>query len=139
MQMSKKPFSSGIHALVKKGDLFLVMRRSDLDDSEPGVWDLPGGGINWEEQPYEAAIREAHEEAGISIKLLRPLAVYATHFEEEKNQDTWSIETELLADYVSGEVVLSVEHSEYKWLSLEDLKSLEPKGTHLQRAMENLS
>ena len=33
----------------------------------PGVWTLPGGGINRDETPQEAAIREVREETGLMV------------------------------------------------------------------------
>ena len=50
----------------KKG-LYLVLRRSATDSDSPGRADLPGGGIDEDENPHEAAIREAVEEAGLDI------------------------------------------------------------------------
>src|ERR1700680_5060895 len=34
----------------------------------PGVWTLPGGGVDRNETPEEAAIREAREETGFSVR-----------------------------------------------------------------------
>ena len=44
----------------KDGDLLLV-RRPEEEESNPGVWEVPGGHIEEGETPEEAAIREAEE------------------------------------------------------------------------------
>lgn len=36
----------------------------------PGVWTLPGGGVDTNEKPEDAAIREAKEEVGIEVRSL---------------------------------------------------------------------
>lgn len=40
----------------------------------PGRWNLPGGKIDPGESPREAATREAHEEAGLRVFALSPIA-----------------------------------------------------------------
>ncbi len=40
------------------------------------LWDLPGGGIEKNEEPAEAAVRETHEETGYKIKVGRLVGRY---------------------------------------------------------------
>ena len=54
----------------KRDQIFLVQR----DDYF--IWNLTGGGIERKEKPIEAAIREAKEETGFEIKLLRFVGLY---------------------------------------------------------------
>lgn len=62
----------GASALVvnKKGEVLLTQRH-DLR-----VWVFPGGGINKNEAPAEAAKREVEEETGLKVKIVRLVAVY---------------------------------------------------------------
>lgn len=43
----------------------------------PKVWGLPGGGLRSAEDPAEAARREVHEELGIILARIEPVAVIA--------------------------------------------------------------
>ena len=53
--------------LVKLGDLILLGRRSKVCESLSGYWAIPGGAIEPNEQPRDAAIREFLEETDIEI------------------------------------------------------------------------
>jgi len=120
-------FTAGIHVLIKKGDQYLVIRRSEADDEDKGAWDLPGGGIDFGEQPQEAAQRETKEEAGVDIKVGQAISYLAIPY-----KGMWSIEFIVEGEYLSGEVKLSEEHDDYKWVLKEELTSIEPKSTHLK-------
>lgn len=47
----------------------------------PGLWHLPGGGIDPGEQPEEALAREVHEETGLTLRSARLLTArtYTAH------------------------------------------------------------
>ncbi|MBE7211559.1 MAG: RNA pyrophosphohydrolase [Gluconacetobacter diazotrophicus] len=53
-------------ALFNRDGLVLVARRADLPNAEgaPGVWQLPQGGIDADEDPAAAVLRELGEEIG---------------------------------------------------------------------------
>ena len=45
----------------------LLFRIEDPVDSKPPIWITPGGGVEREESPAEAAVREFREETGVAI------------------------------------------------------------------------
>ena len=49
----------------------LLVKRRDIP-----VWVLPGGGMDPDETPEEAALREAQEETGLEVKITRKVAEY---------------------------------------------------------------
>ncbi len=55
----------------RDGKLLLVEHRMKGRD----FFNLPGGGIEENETPEEAALRELNEEAGVSGKIVRPLDI----------------------------------------------------------------
>ena len=55
----------------RDGKLLLVEHRMKGRD----FFNLPGGGIEENETPEEAALRELNQEAGVSGKIVRPLAI----------------------------------------------------------------
>lgn len=124
-------FSAGIHVLVKRNNKYLLIRRSEIDREDPCGWDLPGGGIDFGEQPFEAALRETKEETGLTVKVTEIINLWAMSYD-----NFWSIESLVAADYVSGTVQLSPEHSEYKWVTLDELEKITPRSVHL-KALNN--
>jgi 8-oxo-dGTP diphosphatase len=65
-------FTLGSFAVIfdKKGRV-LLCHRCDQD-----VWNLPGGGVERDELPNEAAIRETLEETGLIIEILELVGIY---------------------------------------------------------------
>lgn len=122
-----KNFCAGIHILIRKENKYLLLRRSSNDKENPDNWDLPGGGIDFGEQPFDAAIRESKEEAGVDIRTKDILAYWAVTYE-----DKWSIETIVSAQYLSGDIKLSKEHSDYQWVDKLGLKNIESKSDNLK-------
>ncbi len=49
----------------------LWVKRTDMD-----MWNLPGGGSNFNEPPWDTAVRETHEETGLHVRLTNLTGVY---------------------------------------------------------------
>jgi putative (di)nucleoside polyphosphate hydrolase len=66
-------FRAGAGAMIINGrGQVLLFERSDI----PGSWQLPQGGLNSEEEPYQAVLREVEEETGITANDLELIAEY---------------------------------------------------------------
>lgn len=99
----------------------LVLKRSDKDDHKPGVWETPGGGIDHEEAPQEALEREVLEETGLTVRVKEPFNVFTFR----KDTGEFKVGITFLCDWKTGEVALSHEHSDYRWIDPKEFATLE--------------
>ncbi len=53
------------YAVVRDGQGRLLLCRLSIDELDRGWWTLPGGGLDFGEDPAHGAIRELEEEAGV--------------------------------------------------------------------------
>lgn len=62
---------SVVHAalavILNENEQILITRRAH-DVPHGGLWEVPGGKLELEETPYDALLREVHEEVGLFIK-----------------------------------------------------------------------
>lgn len=97
----------------------LVLWRSDKTPM-PGRVDLPGGGVDFGEDPAEGVVREAREEAGVSVNNIRIVEAYGFIL-----QDKYYLMLGYVGLVESSEVKLSWEHDRYAWMDLEEVLSLD--------------
>lgn len=103
---------------------FLMLKRADDDDFLPGVFALPGGGTDYMEDPIKGLEREIKEECGIDAKVLHPLTAFSFKMTHE-GVDKHTVEIIYLCRFEESQsIVLSFEHSDYKWVSFEEMKTL---------------
>ena len=69
MELLDKQFDfTGCKIALICGDKVLTILRDDKDDIPcPNMWELPGGGREGNESPFECATREVYEELGIHL------------------------------------------------------------------------
>lgn len=101
-----------VYKKTKAGIRYLVMKRADKG-RYPNLWQMVSGTMDEGEKAYDTAIREMKEEIGLEPEELHVLPVMTTFYNSV--EDSISILPVFLAK-VSGDVVLSDEHSEYKWV-----------------------
>lgn len=90
-------------------EVFLV-KRSDFP-----VWEAQGGGMEDSETPETAVIREAYEETGFRIKIIRKVAEY-------KNPKTNKITSHVFeGKYISGSFKPEYISCEGKWFDINNL------------------
>ena len=70
-----RPKTYGVKCVIEHEGRWLMIRNS----YGKGHWTFPGGAIDRGEQPADAAIREVHEEVGISLGSVEPIGSYKSN------------------------------------------------------------
>lgn len=112
--MSLPPFAIAVKAFIVDGEKLLLIKRRPNDPHKPSVWEIPGGRIAADENPYDGLLRETKEETGLDVEPVCPLGVQ--HFTRDDGQ-----RITMLIFYcrpLHTHIVLSEEHTSYQWLNL---------------------
>jgi 8-oxo-dGTP diphosphatase len=98
----------------------LLLRRSMHDDKRPGELDFPGGGVEIGEDVTVAMVREVHEEVGLVINQAEAKIFYA-HTDVVGGESITRLVFYIRVD--KPQIVLSFEHSEYRWVNAEKVSA----------------
>lgn len=123
-----KPYTISVYATIwnDEGE-FLLLKRSKDSNNNPGKWDLPGGKMELDETLKEALVREVREETGISI-VPGEIAGYATYELPERRVIAVIVD----GGYITSNVILSPEHTEYSWVPLDDVFEMHTLAPYLK-------
>ncbi len=125
----------GVKILLKnKDEKYLVMLRSGIKYPEAGAkWEVPGGRIDPGTQLTDNLKREVMEETGLEIEGEPELIAAQDILKTNKHivRLTYTGEGE-------GEVKLSDEHTDFKWLTLEEISKLEPIDDFLKEILPKI-
>jgi len=107
-------------AIIQKAGTFLFIKRSNYIDTAAGYWCPVSGRVEENETQIEALEREVKEEVGLSVKALKKICEIPSHDNRFKLH-FWTTEI------TSGEAsITSNEATEFKWVTLEQMKQLDP-------------
>lgn len=100
----------------------LALHRTETAPARPNTWDLPGGDLDYGEDPWEAIKREIKEESGLAVEGLKLLDVEA---HVVANEDRYWITLAYVCKAASDKVILSYEHDDFKWVTPSEFLELE--------------
>jgi 8-oxo-dGTP pyrophosphatase MutT (NUDIX family) len=125
----------GVKILLKNKDgKYLVMLRSAIKYPYAGAqWEFSGGRIDPGTMLLDNLKREVKEETGLEITSEPKLIAAQDIMRPTKNRHIVRL---TYVGEANGEVILSDEHTEYKWLSLEEIKKLEPIDQYLKEILD---
>ena len=119
-------------AIIQKADTFLFVQRSDYISTATGYWCPVSGRIEENETQIEAIQREVKEEVGLRVKAIKKIGEIPSHDNQFKLH-FWTTEI------ISGEAsITSHEATELKWVTLEQMKQLQPVFQEDIRIIEKL-
>ncbi len=120
-----------IHSKIDGAEKIFLPKRANTKKFLPGVYELPGGHVDFGEDPVTGLKREIDEELGMQIEVGDPFSVF-TYTNDVKRSH--SIEVIYFARFVSDldNITLNPEdHSEYGWFAEDELEKATTEGKDL--------
>lgn len=98
-----------------------------------GTWDLPGGRIQKDEDREESLVMEVAEEIGkVDFEI-----VGNVHLVDASSSNRRTLRPIILGYYLGGEVTLSDEHEEYKWIEKKEIDANKEYYPWLKESIRN--
>ena len=127
-----------VTAIVRKGNKYLLARRSEDDDQAPGEWSIPGGKVEkavGERRIEETLKKEVIEEVGIKIKDNVEL-VYNDSFIRSSGDHV--VMLTFVCDWKSGTAKPLEDQEEVRWLTLPEIFAMNDLPDYTRRRFEAL-
>ncbi len=106
-------------AVIQKNKKFLLLKRATHSKSYPNLWDFASGKHNSNETPEKSVTRETKEKTDFDIN---PGPEIKTVRYQDKYFDL--LFHYFIPSITSGEIKISKDHSEYKWVTKEEINFL---------------
>ena len=115
-----------VTSFIKDNDKFLLLKRSDTVKTIKGLWAGVSGIIENDEEPLRRAKIEIFEELGIAedrIKFLKSSSEMKVNSPQYEDHE-WEI-FPFLFEVKNPIIKLNWENSEYKWITVDEIKNYE--------------
>ncbi|WEL23830.1 NUDIX hydrolase [Candidatus Nanohalovita haloferacivicina] len=100
--------------IIRDGKILLLYREDE------GHWEVPGGKVEEEESPIDAAVREAREEIGVEVELKKPF--YSGEFQKDGQMFLWH---GYIADTDGEPEIQEEKFGELEWVDPLELDDME--------------
>ncbi|MEX2192132.1 MAG: NUDIX domain-containing protein [Nitrosarchaeum sp.] len=127
-----------VTSFIQDEQKLLILRRSNKVKTMKGLWAGISGIIEKNETPLTRAKIEIYEETGISedkIRLIKKAAKLRIHSPQYENHE-WEI-FPFLFEAKNPDIKLNWENSEYKWITIDELKNYNTVPS-LEKVLQNL-
>ncbi|HSX47615.1 MAG TPA: NUDIX hydrolase [Patescibacteria group bacterium] len=112
-----------------RGEVLLLQRSSDVI-KRPQEWDLPGGKVDFNEDPNLAVLRELKEETGLAAMDCQ------LFFVGSDLKPTYRVTLFYKANTLSEKIKLSHEHSIYKWVRIDEIANFKMPSNFIKASKE---
>jgi 8-oxo-dGTP diphosphatase len=128
-------FGQKVFIINQKQEL-LIIKRKHVEIYQ-SLWDIPGGKLQDDETLKEALTRELQEEVGLQLNTIIIILSSAKFIGSMPDHPILFRNFYLCA--TTGNVALSPEHSEYKWIKVNELKNFQfPEDQDFQETLQQL-
>ncbi len=106
----KHKITVGVFGIItNEKDEILLCHRNDYD-----LWNLPGGGLEEDETPWECIVRETKEETGLNVKISHLMGIYS---KPRKNEIVFMF----VCNVFGGKFQLNKEVKDLKYFAHKDI------------------
>jgi 8-oxo-dGTP diphosphatase len=114
-------FTIGVFGLIlDEKNRILLCHRTDID-----LWNLPGGGLEKGETPWQGVIREVKEEVGLEVEIIKLQGIYSKTFEDD-------IIFSFICKKISDDLTLTNEADDINYFSIDEIP-LNTVQRHIER------
>ncbi len=116
----KRDYGLTMRGIIKNSDgEILILKRHPKSRTDPDTWELPGGKMEAGEFFDDALMREIKEETNLDCKV-GDLAIAIQHDYPYKR----TVQMIMYLDNVEGDFKISDEHTDGKYASIDEIKTL---------------
>jgi 8-oxo-dGTP diphosphatase len=130
-------FSGTKIALICDHEIVTYLRDEKDSIPFPGLWDLPGGGREADENPVDCGLREVEEEFGLCIPAER-----VTHLTRYKSQTSGGLDTYFCIAAITPEEIEQIQFGEegqgWALMQIDEFITHERAIPHLQKRLSAL-
>lgn len=106
----RQEFKIGVFGIIKdEKNRVLLCLRNDYD-----LWNLPGGGLEKGETPWQGVVREVKEETGLNVVVVKLIGVYS---KPNKDEIVFSFECKM----IDGKLTLNEEAKDIRYFSIYEI------------------
>ena len=114
-----KAYGLTVRGIIKKNNELLVLKRHPKSRTDPEMWELPGGKVESGEFFTDALVREIKEETNLDVSVGDFCEAIQNDYSHKR-----TVQIMMYLENIEGEVKISDEHTDWKWATLEEIKTL---------------
>lgn len=113
-----------IHRVVDGAEKVFLAKRAETKKFLPGVFELPGGHIEFGEDIVDGLKREIMEEFGMRVRIGDPFAVFTALNEARGTHYLEVIYFVTFEDQIENVRINPTDHSEFQWVAEDEIEKI---------------
>lgn len=116
-----KDYGLTVRGIIRNSDgKILIVKRHPKSRTDPEMWELPGGKVEKGEHFADALVREIKEETNLDVNVGDFCEAIQNDYPHKR-----TVQLMMYLDDINGSVEISDEHTQFKWASMDEIRSLE--------------